>query len=73
MSSGGIWQLQSVLLRYSETGHSSRGLRYYLRHLLNSFQLRNPQIEITTQHEQYELPCAIFKYVAIPKLNVQLS
>uniref|UniRef100_A0A3B0N6R5 Large ribosomal subunit protein mL43 n=1 Tax=Theileria annulata TaxID=5874 RepID=A0A3B0N6R5_THEAN len=61
MSTNGIWQLKSIVLRYSETGHSSRGLRYYLRNLLHVFQIKNPQIDISVNHEQYELPLATFR------------
>ncbi|AFZ79157.1 hypothetical protein BEWA_020030 [Theileria equi strain WA] len=73
MTSLGVWQLQSIILRYSETGHSSRGLRFYLHHLLDTFQLRNPQIDVTVQHEQYELPSAIFKYRDGSKYEISLK
>ncbi|KAK1938406.1 mitochondrial 39S ribosomal protein L43, related [Babesia divergens] len=73
MSSQGVWQLQSVILRYSESGHSSRGLRFYLRHLLDTFQRRYPHVEVKTQHEQYELPSAIFSYLDGSKYDISLK
>ncbi|EDO06413.1 Mitochondrial ribosomal protein L51 / S25 / CI-B8 domain family protein [Babesia bovis T2Bo] len=73
MSTLGIWQLKSVVLKYSETGHSSRGVRYYLRHLLDTFQRRHPHVEVKTQHEQYELPSVLFSYLDGSKYNISLK
>nr|PVC51140.1 hypothetical protein MACL_00001823 [Theileria orientalis] len=73
MSSNGVWQLKSILIKYSETGHSSRGLRYYLRHLLNTFQIKNPQIEVSINHEQYEAPRATFSYRDGSKYEISLK
>lgn len=44
MCERGVWQLKEVLLRYSETGYSSNGVRFYLKHLLPSWEQRNPQV-----------------------------
>lgn len=60
MATLGVWQLKKIRLRYSETGYSSTGIRYYMRHLLRDFTLQNPQIEITRVHEQFENPQATF-------------
>ncbi|GFE54763.1 mitochondrial ribosomal protein L22 [Babesia ovis] len=73
MATRGVWQLQSVVLRYSETGHSSRGLRFYMRHLLDTFQRRYPHVEVKTQHEQYELPSALFSYLDGSKYDISLK
>ncbi|CDR95337.1 hypothetical protein, conserved [Babesia bigemina] len=73
MTSLGVWQLKSVLLRYSETGHSSRGLRFYMRHLLETFKWRHPHVDVKTQHEQYELPSALFSYLDGSKYDISLK
>eukprot|EP00386_Alphamonas_edax_P008106 GDKI01026703.1.p1 GENE.GDKI01026703.1~~GDKI01026703.1.p1 ORF type:complete len:202 (+),score=34.28 GDKI01026703.1:25-630(+) len=56
MCSRGVWQLKALQIRYSETGHSSRGVRFYFRHLLNKWKEKNPQVAVTTLHSQYEEP-----------------
>ncbi|CEM18522.1 unnamed protein product [Vitrella brassicaformis CCMP3155] len=56
MCSRGVWQLKTVNIRYSETGHSSRGVRFYFRHLLYKWREKNPQVTVTTEHSQYEEP-----------------
>eukprot|EP00922_Rhytidocystis_sp_ex-Travisia-forbesii_P020631 GHVS01030323.1.p1 GENE.GHVS01030323.1~~GHVS01030323.1.p1 ORF type:complete len:249 (-),score=49.66 GHVS01030323.1:524-1270(-) len=62
MCSRGIWQLQQVTINYSETGHSSRGLRFFFRHLLDDWKKRNPQVTLRTTHNQYVEPFALFRF-----------
>merc|ERR1712129_347694 len=52
----GQWQLQRIFIRYSETGGSSLGVRFYLRHLLQTWKERNPQVEVVTEHSKIEHP-----------------
>ena len=52
----GEWMLKRVVIRYSETGGSSLGTRFYFRHLLESWKEKNPQVEVSTVHSQYEHP-----------------
>ena len=52
----GEWALKRLLLRYSETGGSSLGARFYFRHLLDSWKSKNPQVEIMMEHSQFEHP-----------------
>ena len=52
----GEWALKKLVLRYSETGGSSLGVRFYFRHLLESWKAKNPQVEVITQHSQFEHP-----------------
>ncbi|CDJ32832.1 uncharacterized protein EMH_0013870 [Eimeria mitis] len=62
MCERGVWQLQQVLLRYSETGYSSSGVRFYLKHLLPSWEQRNPQVEVLLQQDKYAQPQATFVF-----------
>ncbi|CAD7942626.1 unnamed protein product [Amoebophrya sp. A120] len=50
------WQLLKVRLRFSHTGGSSRGVRFYVRHLLENWRKGNPQVELVTQHSQFDHP-----------------
>uniref|UniRef100_A0A7S0FAJ8 Large ribosomal subunit protein mL43 n=1 Tax=Pyrodinium bahamense TaxID=73915 RepID=A0A7S0FAJ8_9DINO len=52
----GQWQLKRIILRYSESGGSSLGLRFYLRHLLPVWKERNPQIVVVTEHSRLDHP-----------------
>jgi len=52
----GTWQLRRVIIRYSETGGSSLGTRFYLRHLLPVWKERNPQVLVITEHSQLDHP-----------------
>merc|ERR1719171_2476550 len=52
----GEWFLKKLILRYSETGGSSLGVRFYLRHLVQNWKERNPQVQLTTVHSQFEHP-----------------
>ncbi|EER12682.1 conserved hypothetical protein, partial [Perkinsus marinus ATCC 50983] len=52
----GAWYLKKVVIRYSETGGSSLGVRFFFRHLLQPWKDRNPQVEVVTTHSQYEHP-----------------
>lgn len=56
MCERGIWQLQQVLLRYSETGYSSSGVRFYLKHLLPSWEQRNPQVGVLVKTDSSSPP-----------------
>eukprot|EP01066_Platyproteum_vivax_P001215 Platyproteum_vivax@DN1141_c0_g1_i1.p1 len=62
MSVRGVWQLQQLVLQYSETGDSSRGLRFYMRHLLHKWKERNPQVEVRTRHSKYQEPKVVVYY-----------
>lgn len=59
----GVWHLQKLEIRYSETGGSSLGVRFYLRYLLKEWKERNPQVEVMTEHSLYQHPqvTAIFR------------
>ncbi|KAF8820534.1 putative ribosomal protein l22/l43 [Cardiosporidium cionae] len=63
MCSRGVWQLRHVNIQYSETGHSSRGIRFYFRQLLPKWRERNSEIKVTTSHQQFEEPVASFQYI----------
>ncbi|CAK9054773.1 unnamed protein product [Durusdinium trenchii] len=52
----GTWQLRRIIIRYSETGGSSLGTRFYLRHLLPVWKERNPQVLVVTEHSQLDHP-----------------
>ncbi|KAF4725509.1 hypothetical protein FOZ62_028561, partial [Perkinsus olseni] len=42
----GVWHLKKVIIRYSETGGSSLGVRFFFRHLLQPWRDRNPQVVV---------------------------
>mmetsp|Transcript_8039 Transcript_8039/g.17978 ORF Transcript_8039/g.17978 Transcript_8039/m.17978 type:complete len:192 (-) Transcript_8039:186-761(-) len=52
----GQWQLKKLIIRYSETGGSSLGVRFYLRHLLPVWKERNPQVHVLTEQSRMEHP-----------------
>jgi large subunit ribosomal protein L43 len=52
----GEWALRRLSLRYSETGGSSLGTRFYFRHLLDSWKSKNPQVDVIVEHSQFEHP-----------------
>ncbi|CAK0889686.1 unnamed protein product [Prorocentrum cordatum] len=52
----GQWHLRRVIIRYSETGGSSLGTRFYLRHLLPVWKERNPQVSVVTEHSRMDHP-----------------
>ena len=52
----GEWALRKLVIRYSETGGSSLGVRFYFRHLLESWKTKNPQVQVETVHSQFEHP-----------------
>ena len=52
----GTWHLRRVIIRYSETGGSSLGTRFYLRHLLPTWKERNPQVVVVTEHSKLDHP-----------------
>ena len=55
-AASGEWSLKRLVLRYSETGGSSLGVRFYFRNLLESWRTKNPQVTLETVHSQYENP-----------------
>mmetsp|Transcript_77710 Transcript_77710/g.197457 ORF Transcript_77710/g.197457 Transcript_77710/m.197457 type:complete len:200 (-) Transcript_77710:96-695(-) len=55
-ASTGAWQLKRLILRYSETGGSSLGVRFYLRHLLQTWKERNPQVVVITEQSRMDHP-----------------
>eukprot|EP00929_Paragymnodinium_shiwhaense_P039120 TRINITY_DN20573_c0_g1_i1.p1 TRINITY_DN20573_c0_g1~~TRINITY_DN20573_c0_g1_i1.p1 ORF type:complete len:205 (+),score=33.02 TRINITY_DN20573_c0_g1_i1:93-707(+) len=55
-AASGVWQLQKLTIRYSETAGSSLGVRYHLRHLLPLWKERNPQVTVVTEHSVLEHP-----------------
>ncbi|CDI86321.1 hypothetical protein, conserved [Eimeria praecox] len=73
MCERGVWQLQQVLLRYSETGYSSSGVRFYLKHLLPSWEQRNPQVEVVLQQDKYEQPQATFVFKSGARSEIPLE
>jgi large subunit ribosomal protein L43 len=52
----GKWSLQKLRIRYSETGGSSLGMRFYMRYLLKDFKERNPWVDVETEHSLYQHP-----------------
>jgi large subunit ribosomal protein L43 len=52
----GEWALKQLMIRYSETGGSSLGVRFYFRHILDSWKNKNPQVQVETVHSQFEHP-----------------
>jgi large subunit ribosomal protein L43 len=59
----GEWALKKLVLRYSETGGSSLGVRFYFRHLLESWKAKNPQVEVVTEHSQFEHPSVSAEWI----------
>ena len=58
----GEWVLKRLTVRYSETGGSSLGVRFYFRKLMDTWKLANPQVELVTEHSQFEHPRAIAEW-----------
>jgi large subunit ribosomal protein L43 len=50
------WQLKKVVLRYSETGGSSLGVRFYRKFLLQEWKEKNPFCEVKVEHSIYQHP-----------------
>eukprot|EP00747_Dinoflagellata_sp_TGD_P224471 gnl/TRDRNA2_/TRDRNA2_96936_c0_seq1.p1 gnl/TRDRNA2_/TRDRNA2_96936_c0~~gnl/TRDRNA2_/TRDRNA2_96936_c0_seq1.p1 ORF type:complete len:193 (-),score=30.84 gnl/TRDRNA2_/TRDRNA2_96936_c0_seq1:85-663(-) len=68
----GQWQLKRIILRYSETGGDSLGLRFFLRHLLPAWQERNPQVQVSSEHSQFEHARMFCEWVSGEKYEVSL-
>ena len=60
----GEWALKRLVIRYSETGGSSLGTRFYFRHLLDSWKTKNPQVEVITEHSQFENPRVTAEWIS---------
>ncbi|SCN12135.1 ribosomal protein L43, mitochondrial, putative [Plasmodium malariae] len=73
MCSNGVYQLKKVLLKYSETGHSSRNVRFFLRFILPDYKEENKHLNFEIHHEQYEEPVAIFEYINNSKYEISLK
>ena len=56
----GQWQLEEVVIRYSETGGSSLGVRFFLAHLLASWQ--SASVKVRTEHSLYQHPRVVAKW-----------
>jgi large subunit ribosomal protein L43 len=63
-ASSGQWALKRLTIRYSETGGSSLGTRFYFRHLLENWKTKNPQVEVVTSHSQFEHPNVTAEWIS---------
>lgn len=68
----GEWQLKRIFLRYSETGGSSLGVRFYLRHLLVAWKERNPQVHVITEHSKLEHPQMLAEWASGEKFEISM-
>mmetsp|Transcript_52516 Transcript_52516/g.138616 ORF Transcript_52516/g.138616 Transcript_52516/m.138616 type:complete len:193 (-) Transcript_52516:56-634(-) len=68
----GAWQLKKVIIRYSETGGSSLGTRFYLRHLLPIWKERNPQVVVVTEQSRLEHPQLQAAWASGEKFEISL-
>mmetsp|Transcript_132467 Transcript_132467/g.247747 ORF Transcript_132467/g.247747 Transcript_132467/m.247747 type:complete len:197 (+) Transcript_132467:121-711(+) len=68
----GQWHLKRVFIRYSETGGSSLGVRFYLRHLLPPWKERNPQVEVITEHSKMQHPQILAEWATGEKYELSL-
>eukprot|EP00928_Gymnodinium_smaydae_P051771 TRINITY_DN3539_c0_g1_i1.p1 TRINITY_DN3539_c0_g1~~TRINITY_DN3539_c0_g1_i1.p1 ORF type:complete len:226 (+),score=37.51 TRINITY_DN3539_c0_g1_i1:79-678(+) len=71
-ASTGAWQLTRLVIRYSETGGSSLGVRFFLRHLLPAWRARNPQVAVVTEHSRLEHPEALAEWASGEKYELSL-
>jgi hypothetical protein len=63
MSIRGVWQLETLLLRFCKQGGSSGGLREYIKAGgIQSFAASNPSISINVVHAAGKHPLAVGKY-----------
>ncbi|CAE7354089.1 MRPL51 [Symbiodinium natans] len=68
----GTWHLRRVIIRYSETGGSSLGARFYLRHLLPVWRQRNPQVVVVTEHSKLDHPQLLAEWSSGERFEISL-
>mmetsp|Transcript_105935 Transcript_105935/g.296535 ORF Transcript_105935/g.296535 Transcript_105935/m.296535 type:complete len:204 (-) Transcript_105935:95-706(-) len=68
----GAWHLKRVIIKYSESGGSSLGARFYLRHLLPMWKERNPQVQVVTEQSKMEHPQLQATWASGEKFEISL-